>query len=95
MRNTFAYGLLLDGDAARAEAISRELMGDKATDEERQVDAWIHIPALLALGEGDQALEEYHRFAAIFPAEPDLTLMDIAVLKERAEKELRIQGLLD
>lgn len=95
MRNTLAYGLLLDGDAAEAEALTRELMAAKGTDEERQVDAWIHIPALLALGKDEDALAEYERFAGIFPDEPDLTLMDIAVLKERTEVQLRERGLIE
>ena len=94
-RNTLAYGLLLDGDYAAAEALSRELMDAKDADEEAQEDAWIHIPALAALGRGDEAVAEYERFAAVFPEEPGLSLLGIAVIKERAEGELRIQGLIE
>ena len=48
-------------------------MADKDTDEKRQLDAWIHIPALLAQGKGDEAVAEYERFAA--PTEsPEATM---------------------
>jgi len=94
-RNTLAYGLLLDGQYAEAEALSRELMEERGSDEAAQVDAWILIPALAALGRTDEAVAEYTTFEVLFPEEPPIEMMGIEVIKDRVELQLREQGLID
>jgi membrane associated rhomboid family serine protease len=93
LRNTLAYGLLLDGQFEEAERLSAELMLARP-EEERQVDVYIHVQALAGVGRGDDAVTEYRKYAGLFPAEPGLLLADIAVIKAQAEADLVERGLL-
>jgi tetratricopeptide (TPR) repeat protein len=84
VRNTLAYGLYLDGQPRNAERVISEVMLGKP-EEDRGSDIYIHILALLGMGEGSRALTEYRSAAEQFP-EGDL--------REQAEAALQAAELL-
>ena len=66
VRNTLALGLLLDGQADRAEEVLSELMKGASRDDAKD-DVFMHVLALLELGRGPEALREYEAWAPDFP----------------------------
>ena len=84
VRNTLALGLYLDGQPRNAERVISEVMLGKP-EEDRGQDVYIHILALLGMGEEKRALERYDFASARFPD---------GELREQAEEELRKRGLL-
>jgi len=87
MLNTRAYGLVLAGDYAEGEELSRELMEGKSLRGSRQADVYIHVLALIGLGRVDEARAEFDDYAADFPT-GEATMADIALIKDRAEAAL-------
>ena len=84
VRNTPAYGLYLDGQPRNAERVISEVMLGKS-EEDRGSDIYIHILALIGMGEGNRALTNYRSAAEQFP-EGDL--------REQAEQALQAADLL-
>jgi len=79
VRNTLAYGLYLDGQPRNAERIISEVMLGKP-EEQRGSDIYIHILALLGMGEGERAVIKYRSAVEQFPD---------GDLREQAEAALR------
>ncbi len=85
VRNTLALGLLLDGQADRAEEVLGELMKGSSR-KDSQDDVYIHVLALLALGRGPEAAAEYRAWAEDYPD---------GEMRAEAEAALRGAHLLD
>lgn len=84
VRNTLAYGLYLDGQPRNAERVISEVMLGKP-EEDRGSDIYIHIMALVGMGEGARAAVKYEAAATQFPD---------GDLREQAEQALRAAELL-
>jgi membrane associated rhomboid family serine protease len=84
VRNTLAYGLYLDGQPRNAERVISEVMLSKP-EEEHGSDIYIHILALLGMGESERAMTQYRSAREQFPK---------GDLREQAEQALRAEGLL-
>jgi tetratricopeptide (TPR) repeat protein len=84
VRNTLAYGLYLDGQAADAQRVINEVMLAKP-EEERGSDIYIEVMALVGMSESERALKRYGYALERFPD---------GELREEAEVALRAKGLL-
>jgi membrane associated rhomboid family serine protease len=84
VRNTLALGLLLDGQADRAEEVLSELMKGASRDEAKD-DAFLRVLALIELDRAEEALTEYQAWVADYPD---------GEMQPEAEAALKARGLL-